>query len=77
MLVAKTEGNLWVKAYQNIVLDITDKHLKLFQMTDFLEGEFLQEQVKAIKELGDHITNLKRVGSGLGEYMYDKESLSD
>ncbi|PVD28964.1 hypothetical protein C0Q70_11560 [Pomacea canaliculata] len=47
------------------------------QMTDFLEGEFLQEQVKAIKELGDHITNLKRVGSGLGEYMYDKESLSD
>lgn len=46
------------------------------QMTDFLEGQFLQEQVESIKELGDHITNLKRVGSGLGEYMYDKESLS-
>nr|DAZ86615.1 TPA_inf: venom-related protein Ferritin [Conus judaeus] len=42
------------------------------QMTDFLEGEYLQEQVKAIKELGDHITNLKRVGTGLGEYMFDK-----
>jgi len=47
------------------------------QMCDFLEGEYLEEQVKAIKELGDHVTNLKRVGPGLGEYMYDKESLSD
>ena len=46
------------------------------QMTDFLEGQFLQEQVESIKEIGDHITNLKRVGPGLGEYMYDKESLS-
>jgi len=43
------------------------------QMTDFLEGEFLQEQVKAIKDIGDKISNLKRVGAGLGEYMFDKE----
>jgi len=43
------------------------------QMTDFLEGEFLKEQVEAIKELGDKISNLKRVGAGLGEYMFDKE----
>lgn len=42
------------------------------QMTDFIEGHYLQEQVTAIKELGDHITNLKRVGSGLGEYQFDK-----
>ena len=42
------------------------------QMTDFIEGEYLQEQVRSIKEIGDHITNLKRVGSGLGEYMFDK-----
>nr|KAG5706933.1 hypothetical protein BaRGS_021439 [Batillaria attramentaria] len=45
------------------------------QMTDFLEGNYLQEQVKAIKEIGDYITNLKRVGPGLGEYMFDKETL--
>ena len=44
-------------------------------MTDFLEGNYLQEQVAAIKEIGDHITNLKRVGPGLGEFMYDKETL--
>merc|ERR1712130_38612 len=35
------------------------------QMTDFLEGTFLNEQVDAIKELADMITNLKRVGDGL------------
>merc|ERR1711872_575420 len=42
------------------------------QMTDFLEGEYLQEQVKSIKQIGDHITNLKRVGTGLGEFEFDK-----
>ena len=41
-------------------------------MTDFIEGQYLQEQVEAIKKIADHITNLKRVGSGLGEYMFDK-----
>ena len=46
------------------------------QLADFIEGHYLQEQVKAIKELSDHVTNLKRVGSGLGEYMFDKETLS-
>nr|ACD12026.1 hypothetical protein [Isometrus maculatus] len=45
------------------------------QMCDFLETEYLQEQVDAIKQLGDYITNLKRVGKGLGEYMFDKETL--
>ena len=45
------------------------------QMTDFLEGEYLKEQVESIKELADHVTNLKRVGPNLGEYMYDRESL--
>lgn len=47
------------------------------QMCDFIETEYLEEQVKSIKEISDHVTNLKRVGSGLGEYMYDKESLSE
>nr|ACJ70658.1 ferritin [Tritonia tetraquetra] len=45
------------------------------QFADFLETEYLEEQVNSIKEIGDHITNLKRVGTGLGEYIYDKESL--
>ena len=46
------------------------------QMSDFLEANYLTEQVEAIKELSDYITNLKRVGTGLGEYIFDKETLS-
>jgi len=47
------------------------------QMSDFIEANYLTEQVEAIKELSDHVTNLKRVGPGLGEYMFDKETLQD
>lgn len=42
-------------------------------MSDFLEGEFLAEQVDAIKELGGYITQLERCGKGHGEYHFDKE----
>uniref|UniRef100_UPI00398E8A1A ferritin, higher subunit-like n=1 Tax=Pristiophorus japonicus TaxID=55135 RepID=UPI00398E8A1A len=51
----------------------TDPHL-----CDFLETHYLDEQVKMIKKLGDHITNLKRLGApenGLGEYLFDKHTL--
>jgi len=47
------------------------------QMCDFLETHYLEEQVKAIKELSDHITNLKRNDTGLGEYLFDKHTLDD
>jgi len=46
-------------------------------LADYLEEEFLDEQVKSIKEYADYITNLKRVGPGLGEYIFDKETLQD
>ena len=45
------------------------------QMQDFLESHYLTEQVEAIKEISDHITNLKRNGPGLGEYLYDKHNM--
>jgi len=54
---------------------VADGH-KDAQMCDFIETEYLEEQVKAIKDIGDHVSNLKRVGTGLGEYMFDKETLS-
>jgi len=44
-------------------------------LSNFLEGEFVEEQVEAIKELGDMLTRARRVGSGLGEHMFDKEIL--
>lgn len=49
-----------------------------YEMADFLEANFLHEQVEAIKELGGHVTNLKRVGDvGHGEYHFDRASLDD
>jgi len=45
------------------------------QFQDFLEREYLSDKVDIIKKLGDYVTNLKRVGPGLGEYMFDKETL--
>nr|XP_031834741.1 soma ferritin-like isoform X1 [Nomia melanderi] len=42
-------------------------------LVDFLETEFLQEQVDSIKEIACHVTNLERVAGGLGEYIFDKE----
>jgi len=46
-------------------------------LTNYLEDQFLDEQVKSIKEYADYITNLRRVGPGLGEYIFDKEELQD
>lgn len=51
-----------------------------FQLCDFLESHYLEEQVKAIKVLGDYITNLRRLGAnqgGLGEYLFDKHTLGE
>jgi len=45
------------------------------QMTDFLEGEYLKEQVESIKQIADYCAILKRVGPGVGEYLFDKETL--
>ncbi|XP_072348662.1 ferritin heavy chain B-like [Scyliorhinus torazame] len=53
----------------------TDPHL-----CDFLKTHYLDEQVKMIKKLGDHITNLKRLGApenGTGEYLFDKLTLGE
>jgi len=46
------------------------------QMSDWIESHFLTEQVESIKEISDHITQLKRVGPGMGEYLYDKHTMS-
>jgi len=45
------------------------------QFLDFLETHFLTEQVESMKKISGYITNLKRAGPGLGEYMFDKETL--
>jgi len=45
------------------------------QCCDFLETHYLEEQVEAIKQLADLVTNAKRAGTGLGEYLFDKNSM--
>nr|XP_054098974.1 ferritin heavy chain-like [Callithrix jacchus] len=58
-----------------LATDKNDPHL-----CDFIETHYLNEQVKSIKELGDHVTNLRKMGapqSGLAEYLFDKHTLGD
>lgn len=53
----------------------SDPHL-----CDFLETHYLNEQVKSIKELGDHVHNLIKMGApdcGLAEYLFDKHTLGN
>lgn len=45
------------------------------QFQDFIESEYLNEQVEAMNQLASYITQLERCGSGLGEYLFDKETL--
>nr|XP_058161584.1 ferritin light chain-like [Dasypus novemcinctus] len=51
----------------------TDPHL-----CDFLETHFLDEEVKLIKKIGDHLTNLRRLAgpqAGLGKYLFERLTL--
>merc|ERR1711869_73079 len=41
------------------------------QMTDFIEGNFLEEQVQAIKDVSNMVAQLRRVGKGHGVYHFD------
>ncbi|KAI9473950.1 MAG: ferritin-like superfamily [Benjaminiella poitrasii] len=43
------------------------------QMCDFIESTYLGEQVEAIKKLADMVTQLNRVGEGLGVYLWDQQ----
>jgi len=44
-------------------------------MVHFLEDYFLDQQVAWIRKIGCYIAQLKRVGKGIGEYIFDKELL--
>merc|ERR1719348_2620711 len=42
-------------------------------LLDYIESEFLDEQVEGIKEISTWITKMKRAGPGLGYHMIIKE----
>ncbi|KAG0630140.1 hypothetical protein M758_1G156900 [Ceratodon purpureus] len=41
------------------------------EMCDFIEGEYLNEQVEAIKKISGYVSQLRRVGKGHGVYHFD------
>jgi len=44
-------------------------------LCDFLETNYLDEQVQSINEIAKLIVNAKRCGDGLGAYVFDKETM--
>lgn len=69
-----------------IEVDVNDKLLTLHkaasatgdaQLCDFLESNYLEEQVEAIKFVATVVRKLIRTGPGLGEFMVDKEMANE
>ncbi|XP_047091370.1 ferritin-1, chloroplastic-like [Lolium rigidum] len=42
------------------------------QLTDFVESQFLQEQVEAVKKISEYVTQLRRIGKGHGVWHFDR-----
>ncbi|GFH17307.1 ferritin [Haematococcus lacustris] len=52
--------------------DVADKHGDA-SFADFVEGQLLADQVESVKKAAEQVSQLRRVGQGLGVYLYDKE----
>ena len=42
-------------------------------LSDYLKDEFINERAEVINRLARYVTNLERVGDGLGVYIMDKD----
>ncbi|KAL9374418.1 hypothetical protein Peur_034038 [Populus x canadensis] len=47
------------------------------QMQDFIESEFLEEQVESIKKIAEYVTQLRMVGKGHGVWHFDQKLLHE
>ncbi|KAK6932968.1 Ferritin/DPS protein domain [Dillenia turbinata] len=47
------------------------------QLAQFVEGEFLTEQVKTIKKISEYVAQLRRVGKGHGVWHFDQMLLHE
>ncbi|KAG6728821.1 hypothetical protein I3843_02G172300 [Carya illinoinensis] len=47
------------------------------QLVDFVESEFLREQVEAIKKMSEYVAQLRRVGKGHGVWHFDQMLLHE
>ncbi|XP_032379957.1 ferritin, heavy polypeptide 1b isoform X2 [Etheostoma spectabile] len=60
---------------QKMATENNDPHL-----CNFIETDFLDEQVKSIKQLADWISNMRQMGapkSAMAEYLFDKHTMAD
>ncbi|KAM7532727.1 hypothetical protein Aperf_G00000129903 [Anoplocephala perfoliata] len=69
-LKIEREVNDSLLALHEVAVKHNDGHF-----SDFLESEYLEEQINSIKQFADYVTNLRRCGPGLGEYIFDKDTL--
>jgi ferritin heavy chain len=70
-LALEHEVNQSLLSLHSLSLLHSDPHF-----SDFIQSEYLTEQVESIKELSDFVTRMQRAGPGLGEHMVDKELYS-
>ncbi|KAL5721291.1 bacterial non-heme ferritin [Ranunculus cassubicifolius] len=56
--------------------NVADKNNDV-QLADFVESEFLTEQVEAIKQISEYVAQLRRVGKGHGVWHFDQMLLQD
>ncbi|CAK9164310.1 unnamed protein product [Ilex paraguariensis] len=47
------------------------------QLADFVESEFLAEQLEAIKKLSEYVAQLRRVAKGHGVWHFDQMLLTN
>merc|ERR1712203_1130255 len=64
--VNTTMLNLHAKAWE----------MKDFHLADFIRRVFLVEQVETIKQIGDYLTTIRRVGNAEGIYMLNKDLIN-
>jgi len=52
--------------------EVAEKHGDS-QMCDFVEGTLLADQMESVYEVAEKVAQLRRVGKGLGVYVFDQE----
>lgn len=52
--------------------DVADKHGDA-SFADFVEGELLADQVESVKAASEYVSQLRRVGKGLGVFQFDRQ----
>ncbi|OIW14787.1 hypothetical protein TanjilG_05408 [Lupinus angustifolius] len=47
------------------------------QLADFIESEFLAEQVESIKKISEYVAQLRRIGKGHGTWHFNQSLLHE